>query len=86
MAACRHLACSNCWSQWLPKSSTCPKCRATVTKEQLTRVVFNTESAGMKAASLSQICRSSTTVKDDESSEEELEVVGSQVDFGLTTE
>lgn len=55
-------------------------------KEQLTRVVFNTASAGTKAATLSQICRASTTAYEDDSSEEELEVIGTQDGSGLTTD
>lgn len=50
-----------------------------MTKTQLTRVVFNTQPVGMKAPTLSQICKAPAT--DDgvlSSSDEELEVIGTQ--------
>lgn len=79
MADCRHLACASCWSQWLQKSSTCPKCRSTVTSGQLTRVVFNTQLDGSKVPTLSQLCKTTPSTNDDEqSSDDELEVIGSQ--------
>jgi Zinc finger, C3HC4 type (RING finger) len=84
MADCRHLACASCWSQWLQKSSTCPKCRAIVFKEQLTRVVFKRISEDSKPPTLSQLFKESPVEKEcmevDESSDDELDVIGMHTD------
>jgi hypothetical protein len=55
----------------MEKSSTCPICRVDTTKESLARLVFEKE-PGTGTPSFSQLCPVS---RDDESSEEELELV-----------
>lgn len=71
MADCGHTACSICWLKWMEKSSTCPICRVDITKESLARLVFEKE-PGTGNPPCSQLCPVS---HDDESSEEELELV-----------
>jgi hypothetical protein len=80
MAACGHLACNKCWTKWLVKSESCPKCRATVAKEQLTRVAFQKERLGGTKIpmTLSQLCRANED--SGSSDEDELEVVGAPTD------
>lgn len=40
LGECGHMACLDCWLQWLQKSESCPVCRAPTTKASLARVVF----------------------------------------------
>lgn len=54
MAKCGHLACGDCWLQWLKKSSTCPACRGPAVKNELARVVYENE-PGSGIPSMSQL-------------------------------
>jgi len=54
MAKCGHLACGDCWLQWLKKSSTCPVCRGPAVKNELARVVYENE-PGSGIPSMSQL-------------------------------
>lgn len=40
LATCGHLACLDCWNQWLSKSQSCPVCRAPCSRDALARAIF----------------------------------------------
>jgi len=56
MGLCNHLACLNCWLQWLKRSKTCPQCRTATKVEDLEKVVFVYDAiSGTPIQSLTQI-------------------------------
>ena len=75
MADCGHTACSRCWLKWLAKSLTCPTCRIPTTKDRLALMVFEKE-PGAGVPPLSQLCLPSNGQEEDQSSDNELEIVG----------
>ena len=69
MATCGHVACLTCWTKWLEKSSTCPKCRQNCKVEDLEKILYVPQAkAGSNNKSLTQILQ-------DSSDEDELEII-----------
>lgn len=66
---CYHFFCLECWTNWLKRSLTCPKCRVPTSLESLSRVVFE-QKIGSGAPSFTQICES-----DEESEDSDLEIM-----------
>lgn len=82
---CNHSACTSCWTQWLKKNASCPACRTTMTRKNLSRIVFriDDENDAAKLPTHSQVIRDAVAESDDEEDtgdssddgEEELELV-----------
>ncbi|CAB9520949.1 Regulator of telomere elongation helicase 1 [Seminavis robusta] len=58
LSDCGHMACKDCWLQWLQRSETCPTCKESVKPRSLSRVVFQDGKAEDNRAvpTLSQLC------------------------------
>jgi len=69
---CNHSACTSCWTQWLKKNTSCPVCRTTMTRTNLSRMVFRNDDGDNEAKppTHSQVIRDAV-VGSDETSEEE---------------
>ena len=82
---CNHSACTSCWTQWLKKNASCPACRTTMTRKNLSRIVFrkDDDNDAAKLPTHSQVIRDAVAGSDDEEGsddnsddgEEELELV-----------
>ena len=87
---CNHSACTSCWTQWLKKNSSCPVCRAAMTRNNLSRIVFREDDAdtcindkgSRSVPTLSQVVREAVVGSDEDDSdgdsddgEDELELV-----------
>lgn len=67
MAACGHVACLQCWTRWLERSGSCPKCRRPCKTEELEKLLYAPGSqSGAKSNTLTQMLQ--------DSDEEELEI------------
>ena len=85
---CNHSACTSCWTQWLEKNSSCPVCRAAMTRKNLSRIVFREDDdadvgkGSRSDPTLSQVVREAVVGSDEDDSdgdsddgEDELELV-----------
>jgi hypothetical protein len=82
---CNHSACTSCWTLWLKKNTSCPACRATMTRKNLSRMVFrkDDDDDAAKLPTHSQVVRDAVAESDDEEDsddssdgeDEELELV-----------
>jgi len=69
---CGHMACLQCWIQWLDRSQSCPTCRVKTTKESLARAVFEKRPGSGAPKTLSQLCDGQDCGEDE--SDGELEI------------
>mmetsp|Transcript_17683 Transcript_17683/g.40723 ORF Transcript_17683/g.40723 Transcript_17683/m.40723 type:complete len:102 (-) Transcript_17683:724-1029(-) len=44
ISECGHMACLQCWQQWLGRSDTCPQCRKSASITSIALAVFKGES------------------------------------------
>ena len=76
LATCGHSACADCWKHWLSRSNEkcCFLCRRPTNPQDLAHLIFQQSEKGLPT--ISQICPDQEEDSDNDSSSDELEIIG----------